>query len=204
MPDITLTQFFDFISSPGMRRSACVTKIKNKKYTQGSDYYKDFRDGVKAFHGPEKQNPTTFFKAIVENAWDQRKPSYKRAADGYKKFLSKNTPGWLDHRLTKWKHGELTVKVSPAWMYEMGEEKYLIKPHLHRSSLSRTSDGVSMVLYLMRHSLPKLDADHRVAMLDVGNCKLYADEPIGQRIPTILKTEAESFMSFYNAIEAEE
>lgn len=202
MPTISLTEFFEFISATGLKKTKVVKKIKNKgDYDPQKDFYKGFRDAVKKFHvsGLEKNR---FFKDFLDNEVSSNKYElYKQLASGYKKFLGKKDVILLPATRYKWDYKDLTVRLSPVWIYKYGNDRVFIKPHLDKASLSRAGDRVALLLCLMNNAFPSLPSRSRVAVLDVARSKVYDNVPQDSSTRILLEAEAETFLSLYTIIE---
>ena len=202
MPEISLTEFFEYLSAAGMKKAAVVRKIKNKNvYDPKEDYYKGFRDSVQSFHkGDRGDDLRAHFKSFLTNeVHSKKKVLYGKMCDGYRKLLD-NAAGlkWSPSKKYKWTHGELTVKLSPIWSYNLEADLLVTKPHLNKTSLARAQDKVALVLVLMRESVP-MRSDARVAVMDVGASRAYSDEPTDPIVSRLLKAEAVTFMALYDA-----
>lgn len=127
--NISLTSFVDFLGAAGEKKLTVVKKIKCRgPYSPMSDHWKQFRDAVVEFHGQSELNKKDFFDqflALVNNP--KKSPSFKIAADNYKKFLAKKDIECYPTRKAKWEHNGVTIAINPELCLSINSERALIK-----------------------------------------------------------------------------
>jgi hypothetical protein len=195
MPEISLTQFVDFVIRAGSPKLTAVRQIMNTTYSPASDFWKAARENISAFHGGKAKLGE--FKDYVHSS---RQARYDAALSGYKRFLKKakgDDPFVPPNN--KWSSSGLIVRVNPEVGIRIGGKRHVIK--LYFKDEEPTKHRLNAVLELMRLSLRKGSfEDVVVAVLDVTNAKLITAQKEDPGFEVLLNAEAQSFMSIWNAL----
>ncbi len=203
MPSVTLTEFYEYLSASGMKKAAVVKKLKDRDtYSPKRDYYKGFRGAVQSYHssldgGELKEYFKNFLKGGISSG---KANNYRRMCDGYRKFrIAGPELEWTPSKKYEWRHEDLIVRVAPIWSYRLENELLIVKPHLAKASLTRAGDRMTLMLCLMREAISTRQAN-KVALLDVGNSKLYPHETVNPVASQLLKAEAATFLILYDQV----
>lgn len=114
MPDISLTDFVDFVIKSGTPKLTKVRSIKNRgDYEPAMDFWRQLREGIKNFHRARSRHKSEL-DDIVDSLQNPRKVArYTAAIRGYKKFLGHKNIRWFDPATDDWTYEDLSVKVNP-------------------------------------------------------------------------------------------
>ena len=200
MPDISLTDFVDFVIKSGTPKLTKVRAIKNRpEYEPAMDYWRQLREGIKDFHragGGDKSD----LDDIVDTLQNSKKIArYTATIRGYKKFLGRKNIRWFTPATGDWSHDELCVKVNPELGLRIDGDRHLVKLYFKDDLLSK--NRVEIVSKMMKIVLSgKAPQGTRMAVLDVSQGKLYTQTVAIPQLTVLLEGEAAAFLQIWESI----
>src|ERR1035437_2353592 len=110
MPEISLTDFVDFVIKAGSPKQTKVRELFNRaQYSPAFDYWKQLREHIAHAHGGTEK-----IGSILEGVDLRKKQRYDAALTGYRKFLKRTEDSaFFVPPCERWTHSGLTVKVNP-------------------------------------------------------------------------------------------
>jgi len=200
MPEISLTEFVDFVIKSGTPKLTEVKRIKRehtKGYHPTRDYWCKLRDGIVEMHkqGLDKSSLDTLVRGIRDG---NKAKNYPVMAAAYKRFLGRKTISWFNPMRGEWQHGALTVRVNPELGLKINGERYLVKLYFKDDPL--TAQRIAIISHMMLDVLGPHAAGAKVALLDVRNSKLHSFDAVEPMIVPLLEGEALSFCQMYGAV----
>lgn len=200
MPEISLTDFVDFVVKAGTPKLTKVRQIKERgEYGPATDFWRTMREAIIDFHrrgSPDKQH----FDRILTNLVDRKKRNrYPDAIKGYKKFLGRKQIQWFEPAKTLWSKEGLNVKINPELGLQISGERNVIKLYFKDEKLEKRK--VDVVLALMEDALrKKIGASDKIAILDVSSNALFPSEGLRGNIVPLLIGEAASFVKIWDQL----
>lgn len=199
MPEISLTEFVDFVIKSGTPKLTEVKRIKKQHlagYHPTRDYWCKMRDGIVEMHQQAQENSA--LDEIVHGAMDtNKKNTYPLMAKAYKKFLGRKSVEWFNPARNNWKHDNLLVRVNPELGLKIDGEPYLIKLYFKDQKL--TSDRIAIINQMMLEMLSSKARGAKIALLDVRHSKLHTFDTPNPAILPLLEGEALSFCRMYES-----
>jgi hypothetical protein len=192
MPEISVTDFTDFLLKVGVSRIAKVSEIHDRgKYDPAKDYWKLLRECIQDHHlkGIELSFSST-------GASDKKQALYTARIKGYKKFLKPGNIEFFKAHTAFWSYEDLKIRVNPEIGLVIGAKKHLVKLYFKSESLSRAR--VQSVLGLMSAAY-----EHKgmvVSVLDVHRSKLHTLPAMPKHMNALLKAEAMGFLTIWNSL----
>ncbi len=199
MPEISLTDFVDFVIKAGSPKLTKVREIANRpRYSPVFDFWKTLREHLADFH-----RGRVHLDAPLEALHPKKRHPYDAAFVGYRKFLRKiGESPFFEPPSERWISSGLVVRVNPEIGLCIDGKRHVIK--LYFKDEEPTKHRLHAVLELMRISLKKgRFADVSVAVLDVGTGKLITPTKEDPGFSLLLEAEALSFMTMWTAIAGE-
>jgi hypothetical protein len=196
MPDVSLTDFVDFVNKTGPPRLTKVKEIKTRpEYSPAVDFWKPLREAIRDFHKARKP-----LDPVLNGIEHTRKADrYPAALSAYKKFLRRKEPEWFEPPSGLWTYSALHVRVNPELGLRLGGKAYVVKLYFKDEPLPRRR--LAVVFQLMKIALAdKLAAESTLAVLDVSNSKLLLPDPNAPDVTALLIGEAAAFVAMWNAI----
>ena len=200
MPDISLTDFVDFVIKSGTPKLTKVREIKNRPdYDPAWDYWKQLREGIQHFHRTGGKNRDSL-DDILHSVQNPRKLGrYSAALKGYKRFLGRKNIRWFSPPGGVWCCDKLSVKVNPELGLRIEGDRHLVK--LYFKNDAPTKNRLEIVSEMMKTVLAeKTDEGTTMAVLDVSNGKLHTQTVIIPQLSVLLQGEAAAFLSMWEAI----
>jgi hypothetical protein len=199
MPEISLTDFVDFVIKAGSPKLTLVRRLFNRgEYSPVFDYWKQLREHIAQIHGGAEQ-----IGSILEGVDLRKKRRYEGALTGHKKFLKRiGDAAYFVPPCERWTHSGLTVKVNPELGLLIDGKRHVIK--LYFKDEEPTPHRLNAALALMKDSLKKgRFEDVTVAVLDVAKGKLItATKEDSTEYSILLAGEAAAFMTMWTAMSA--
>lgn len=200
MPEITLTDFVDFVIKYGTPKLTKVREIKKRgEYEPAFDYWKQLRDGIRSFHrkGLTTKNELEQEVGIVADPKKMRR--YLAAMAGYKKFLGRKTFSWFNPPSEDWSHNGLVVRMNPELGIKVKGIPHVIK--LYFKDESPTKQRLDVVIAMLESVLgSKAPKGTIMAVLDVSKGKLTVPTKTQPDIMALVQGEAASFVQIWNSI----
>ncbi len=195
MPDISITDFTDFVLRTGPPKITKVAEIFNRGlYNPAHDFWKPLRDNISEFHEGESHD----ISFGSTGAHQRKQTRYEEAIKGYRKFLKQNAPEWFKPHRAQWEYEDLTIRINPEVGFILGSESLLVKLYFKQEPL--TKSRVQVALSLMKTG--QKSKKYRVAILDVVRSKLYKDSPTNLQMQALLEGEAATFLAIWNSLAA--
>lgn len=197
--EISLTDFVDFVCKAGSSKLTKVKQVKNREaYSPATDFYKGLREGLIRIH--EAKGEKKDLKKIIDSVTDAKKlKNYKEAIEGYKKFWGRKNLKCFKPPFKHWIKGDLDVRINPELGLEYDKNFIVVKLYLKSDKLSK--DKIEQILTLMESQLRKgLEAEIKMAVLDVKNGKLFTKENDDISLLPLLEGEAVSFETIWKGI----
>jgi hypothetical protein len=198
---ITSTTYMDFLMRTGLSRLRVVKEARRQydgEYSQGSDYYRRFKDGIVAMH--RTGGSTDQLGEIVAAAPTKfgKHDNYAACLQGYEAWVRGKGIVWVSRpEPYLWSHGELTVRATPELRLKIDGEMYRVK--LYFKSHKIIQAAANLVIHL--HQAAGL-ADENIGVLDVRNGRLFTKTRVDAAYDTVLESEAASFIAMWHAIGA--
>jgi len=195
MPEISLTDFVDFLVRAGSPKVTKVRQILERPaYSPATDFWKGMREHLQSHSKGE-----VALDSVLDDLHSRKDRRYKGATAGYKKFLGKYKPeSSFTPPTVKWHEAGLTVRVNPELGLKIAGEKHVIK--LYFKDEAPTPHRLDAVLALMRLALGSSGERYRFAVLDVSKGRLILPTRETPDFEALLKAEAASFMAVWAAI----
>ncbi len=195
MPEISLTDFVEFVNKIGPPRLTKVKEIKTRpEYSPAVDFWKPLREAIRDFHRAGKP-----LDPVLDGIEHTRKAGrYPAASTAYKKFLRRKQLEWFEPPVGIWTYGgELQVRVNPELGLRLNGKEHVVKLYFKDEPLPRRR--LAVVFQLMGIALKdKLNAGGSLA--DVSNSKLLLPDPNAADVTALLIGEAAAFLAMWNAI----
>lgn len=200
MPQISLTDFVDFVASSGSPKQTKVRTVKNRgDYSPAFDFWKRFREGVAEYHQSGSTQKSDL-DIIASSQTDQKKiTAYPAPVVAYKKFLGRKTINWFAPVSNLWASGGTEVRVNPELGLDINGTKHLVKLYMKAEPLSKRK--VEVILALMHDALSATaPAGACFAVLDVPRGVLYSSNTPNPGVIPLLHGEAISFAVIWNSL----
>lgn len=199
MPEISLTDFVDFVAKTGTPRLNHVRALKRRGgYDPATDFWRALRDGIIQYHRGG-QTSKTWLDGITAGLTDRKKQTnYPDAIAGYKTFLGRKTINWFQPRRETWSHGGLDIRVNPELGLEINGSRHHLKLYFKGTALRK--DKADMILLLMQEALSGVRPGDKLAILDLQTHKLFSDTQPDQSLLPLLQGEATALASIWDAI----
>ena len=193
MPQISLTDFTDFVLRVGTTKITKVNEVKQRPpYDPKTDHWKRLRDLICSFH--EGKCPSLTFEGT--GASERKRTAYLEAIKGHKQFIKKNPGIWFKPHAAIWTYEGLDVRVNPELGWQIKGKKHLVKLYFKKDKL--TPSRVKVLLALMGSGVK--NAKFEVSILEVRTGCFYSgydDSPIMQ---ALLQGEAATFLAIWNSL----
>ena len=194
MPEISLTDFVDFVVKVGSPKLTKVREIKNRgEYSPALDFWKRLREGIIGFH-----RDSTPLDITLSGITDRKKlRRYPAAIAGYRKFARGNDRAWFEPPVKKWIQAGLEVRVNPELGLRINGCDTIIKLYFKDEAL--TKSRLAVVFELMREAFHPSLGSATLAIMDVANGRLIQSGPPSNLGPLLIG-EATSFVTIWNSI----
>jgi hypothetical protein len=200
MPEISLTDFVDFVVKAGTPKLTKVRQVKERaEYEPASDFWKTLREAIIDFHRSGSRDKHLFDR-VLSNLTDRKKRNrYPEAIKGYKKFLGRKQIQWFEPSKALWSNAGLDVRINPELGLAISGERNLTKLYFKDEKLEKRK--VDVVLALMEDALRrKIETSDKIAILDVSSNALFPSEGLRNNIVPLLIGEAASFVTIWDQL----
>jgi len=199
LPEISLTDFVDFVIKAGSPKLTKVREIASRgEYAPAFDYWKTAREHIADFHrGTAKLGE-------VGHTLDSKKlVRYEAAFRGYKAFIKKaGAISYFEPPSERWVSSGLIVRVNPELGLHINGRRHVVK--LYFKDEEPTKHRLNAVLELMRITLKKPPfEDVTAAVLDVASGKLIPQTKEDPGFNILLAAEAQAFMVMWSSVTTE-
>ena len=193
MPNISITDFTDFILRTGQPRITKVSEIISRgEYHPAQDFWKLLREQICDFH--DGKAPDISFGNTGAAAKKQSR--YEEAISGYKKFLKSTKPSWFKPHKAQWEFEDLVIRINPEVGFQTGGEDVLVKLYFKQEPITKAR--VQVALGIMNAA--QKNKKYKVGILDVVRSKLYVSSAQTPQMDALLKGEAATFLAIWNSI----
>jgi hypothetical protein len=193
MPDISITDFTDFVMKAGAPKITKVAEIfKRGDYAPSHDFWKPLRDHISEFHAGSHGRLS--FEAT--GAHENKKARYDEAIKGYQKYLKTSVSEWFKPHRAEWNFEDLVIRINPEVGFLLNSKKTLVKLYFKQETL--TKHRVQVVLTLMRAA--QKDKSYRVGILDVVRSRLHVEAARNAQMEALLEGEAATFLGIWNSL----
>jgi hypothetical protein len=193
VPNISITDFTDFILRTGQPRITKVSEIiKRGEYHPSRDFWKLLRDQICDFHA----GTATGISFGLTGAAEKKQERYEEVIKGYKKFLTTTKPIWFKSHRAQWEFEDLIIRINPEVGFEIGGESLLVKLYFKQEPL--TKSRVQVVLGIM--SAAQKNKKYKVGILDTVRSKLYQQTTHTPQMDALLKGEAATFLAIWKSL----
>jgi len=200
MPEISLTEFVDFVIKSGTQRITEVKRLKAqhaKGYHPSRDYWRKLRDGIVDMH--QQGRPKRTLDALVAEITDGNKAkNYPVVTAAYKKWLGRKEVAWFQPARARWEYQDLAVRVNPELGLDINGAPHLIKLYFKDPKL--TTDRIAVIRHMMCDALATETGPATLALLDVRHSKLHCFEAPEPTIAPLLEGEALAFCRMYEGV----
>ena len=200
MPEISLTDFVDFVVKSGTPKLTKVRQVKDRvQYDPAMDFWKPLRDAIIGHHKAGRTNKNDLDRIITGLTDKKKMRRYPEAVKGYKKFLGRKTLQWFDPAREIWTISGLDVRINPELGLAINGERHIIKLYFKDEKLEKRK--VDVVLAMMEEALrPNIQATDKLAILDVSGSALFQSTGQQSSILPLLVGEAASFVAIWNQL----
>lgn len=198
MARISLTDLVDIVSKAGGPKATKVAQVKNRdEYLPGTDFYKQFRDGVVAIHkaGGARTDLAKIITTVVEKV---RLANYPAVIDGYKKWWGKKVISWFHPSSELFSRDGVDVSVNPELGLVINGERHLIKLYLKSDKLSK--NRADLITGLMEEVLGPKNPETKMCVLDVRNSKLFVGSGHGAGFLPMIEAELAYIAKLWPAV----
>lgn len=197
MPEISLTEFVDFVIKAGTPKQTEVRRIKRQHlrgYHPSRDYWRKLRDGIVELH--RNGYPKSFLDSVATAIVDKNKRrTYPELVKAYKKFLGRKAITWFEPIRGDWCYGDLCVRINPELGITIKGEDHLVKLYFKDTPLKK--DRIAVISQMMLDGLSDDAEGLNVALLDVRKNKLHIFAERDAQLVPLLEGEAMSFCRMY-------
>lgn len=171
MPDISLTDFLDIISSAGTAKLTKIREVKRRgPYSPAKDFYRPFREYLSNLHRNGGTKEELF--QLIFNLRDPKKVgNYNSLIEGYQKWWAKNDIKWFQTSAEIWSAYDIGIRVNPELGLVINKVPHLIKLYLKADKLSQSR--VDIITHLMEKTFKEPYKKGTVmSVLDIRRSKL--------------------------------
>jgi hypothetical protein len=128
MPQMSLTDFVDIVSTSGTPKFTKVKQVKNRpSYVPAADFYKPLREHIIEIH--QRTLSQKDLQTFLNSLSDKKKIIiYPILIKGYKKWWGRKQVKWFEPPQALWSAHGSDVRVNPELGLEINGKLYLIKP----------------------------------------------------------------------------
>lgn len=200
MPEISLTDFVDFVSISGSARLTRVRDILDRgEYDPIRDFWRELRNGLVAWHASgvaDRRNIEELLNGVPELKLEH----YRSAIEGYRKFLGRKSVTWFEPPRVVWTHGAMNIRINPEIGLEINGEKHIIKLHFKSRPISKRK--VECILLLMEDAMrSKVAPDVHFSVLDVWKGRLLTSNQPRWNLRPYLIGEAQAFTTMWTELQ---
>ncbi|MCB9742518.1 MAG: hypothetical protein H6740_07965 [Alphaproteobacteria bacterium] len=202
MPEISLTDFVDFVTRNGTPRLTKVRQIRRRgDYQPIHDFWRDMRGALVEHHRLDEDADA--LDAVLEDVRPGQVELYKSAIQGYRRFLGRKHVQWIEPPRITWFQAGLGVRVNPELGLVIDGVPTLVKVHFKDAKLKKRR--IECILLLMEDALrAHCEPQVRMAVLDLHRGKLfYSDAPKWNQRPFLI-SEAAAFSTMWTELERDD
>jgi hypothetical protein len=202
MPDISLTDFVDFVTRSGNPRLTRVRQVRGRgQYHPAFDFWRGLRQAIVKFHKDGSRDFEILDRAVRNQTDPRKQVLFAQAAQAYRRFVEKKRIHWFEPPKEAWEAAGLVVRVNPELGLRFDGQSYVIKLHFREEELSKQK--IETILLLMEETLRERCTDgERFAILDVRNGNFITSGERNAQLVPLLQSEAVAFMSIWSSLDA--
>ncbi len=173
MPQISLTDFVDIVSSSGTPKATKVRQVKRRPpYDPASDFYRRIREAIIQVH--QDDQPKEAIDRLLTTLNDPKKMrTYPTVASGYKKWWGRKSLIWFEPPSKQYSAFDVDVSVNPELGLDVEGKPHLIKLYFKNNPLDKNK--VDIITHLMSVALsPLCTSPTTMSVLDVRKAKLIS------------------------------
>lgn len=195
MPNISLTQFMNFVFASPVDKPNKVREIRDREYDRATDLYAPLRDAIKAYDGSARR-----LRAIEESTQTMRSRGRRAVEAAAQAFI-----GWLGERdrrpfrgmIREISIGELTIRANPEIGMEWSGRRYLLK--LFFPEPEPTPQLRQTITYLMSLAFDdEIQQGYFPRLLHIRSGAVYQPSRDPARFDRALQYEAEMLLRFWD------
>jgi len=200
MPEISLTDFVDFVISSGTPKLSKVRQIKERgEYKPAFDFWKPIREGVVSFHRSRSQDRRDLDRILTPIDDPNKLGKYPDCIRGYRRFLGRKRITWFNPPSGRWGPRNLTIRVNPELGLNINGVPHIVKLYFKKDPLSRRR--VDIIILLLHAALGRTARQGtHYAILDVPRGRLFEDDAPSTSLLPLLRGEAMSFVTMWESI----
>jgi hypothetical protein len=201
MPDISLTDFVDFVTRTGNPRLTRVRQVRNRgQYHPAFDFWRGLRQAIVRFHKQGSKDLEILDRVARTQTDPRKRVLFAHVAQSHKQFVEKKRIHWFDPPKDAWQADGLVVRVNPELGLRFDGQSYVIKLHFREEELTKRK--IEMILLLMEETLrAHCPNGERFAILDVRNGNFITAGDPDPRLVALLHSEAVAFMSLWESLD---
>lgn len=195
MPDISLTDFVDYVLAPGPSQLAKVKEVKRRPdYEPQYDYWRELRGWLIELETGELSLREV--QDRIDESRDGKRVNYQDAFNGFKKFRKKSPgPITTTPKRDRWQHDGLTVRVNPELCYKRGTGRIAVKCYFKKDP-APTKHRADIILLLVKETIVTCSP----ALLDVRNGKLIESTLKKPDLDIYLRAQATAFVQMWKQL----
>lgn len=198
---ISLTEFMNFVNKSGVAKATVVSKCKSNRdeeYEHYKDYWLRLRGKIRSVH--KRSQGHEELRLVIEDVSVDKRTNYSEAVQGYIKFWKKRKFEWFEPPKKTWSVDSISIEINPELGLIIKDKLYVVKLHTAVGS-GIDKRHADLILNLMEKELRgKVGGDEVIfAVLDVKRGKLFENEKKDISLYPLLKGEAKSFETIWNA-----
>lgn len=200
MPDISLTDFVDFVIKSGTPKLTKAREIKSRPpYEPVMDFWKKLREGIQKFHRGGVTNNAELDKIVHLLQNPKKRGRYLAAISGYKKFLGRRNLKWFPPASGDWSYKDLFVRINPELGLRIDGERHVVK--LYFKDEAPTKNRLEIVSEMMKIVLSgKAKQRMKFGVLDVSKGKLHTQTVTIPDLKVLLEGEAAALLRMWELI----
>lgn len=202
MPDISLTDFVDFVTRTGNPRLTRVRQVRGRgQYHPAFDFWRALRQAIVRFHKDGSKDFDILERAVHAQTDPRKQVLFAQAAQSYRRFVEKKRIHWFDPPKDAWQADGLVVRVNPELGLRFDGTSYVVKLYFREEELTRQK--IETILLLMEETLRESCPNgERFAILDVRNGNFITSGEANTQLVPLLQSEAVAFMSIWQSLDA--
>ena len=196
MPDVSLTDFVDFVGKSGNPKLTLVRQIKDRgEYSPAEDFWRRLRNGIVEFHEKGHADKKRLDR-LATGLRDKKKASnYPILVKQYKSFLGRKTIAWFKPSFAHWMSGGLDIRVNPELGLKINGDRHHLKLYFKGTPLTKAK--ADMVLLLMQQGLPGTQAGDSYSILDIRKKNLITTDAPNTDLLPLLHGEAAAYAAMW-------
>lgn len=196
-PEISLTDFADFIFKSGTTRLTHVKNLKARRnYHPASDYWRQLRENIIEEHPTSSDVDDWSYKLLANLQNPQKRENYLKATMGFSRFLKNRDVEYFKSSRIVWSYAGLTIRLNPEVGMAFDGSRYHTKFYFKADQIRKSQANV--VLYLLHHGLFSHIQDGNFALIDIQRGKPYFYDAKEPSLLPLIKAEARAFFEIWS------